>query len=138
MSVEFEDNSAPSGAMIFGGLLDRCTISPIAEINKYFGLSVSGITYLSLISNIKLGTSDLKSHDIRSKSVQICFCTGNTHDDNCSHQPLPVNVTHGQEFTISLVAVDQVNHTVANVCIFSSMESNKNWLNRGQIVQNTN
>ena len=135
VSVEFEDNSAPSGAMIFGGLLDRCTISPIAEVNK-FGLSVSGIMYLSLISNIKL--DDLKSHDIRSKSVQICFCTGITRDVNCSHQPSPVSVTRGQEFTISLVAVDQVNHTVANVVVFSSVESNKNWLSKGQTVQNTN
>jgi hypothetical protein len=52
VSIEFEDNSALSGAVIFGGLLDRCTISPIAEINKanktgeYLGLSAPCITYL--------------------------------------------------------------------------------------------
>ena len=143
VSIEFEDNSASNGAMIFGGLLDRCTISPIAEINKankskeYFGFSAHGITYLLLISNIKM--DELKSHEISSKSVQICFCTGNTCDVdiNCNHLPSPVCITHGQKFNISLVAVDQVNHTVPNVAIFSSMESSKNWLNKGQIVQNT-
>ena len=49
-----------------------------------------------------------------------------------------MEVTHGQEFTISLVAVDQVNHTVPKVVIFSSIQSTKNWLSKGQIVQNTN
>ena len=142
VSIEFKNNSASSGAVIFGDLLDRRTINPIAEINKakkgrgHFGFSAPGIMYLLLISNIKL--DDLKYHDIRSKSVQICFCIGDTHDDNCSHQPAPVEVTHGQEFTISLVAVDQVNHTVPNIVIFSSIKSTKNWLSKGQIVQNTN
>ena len=53
-------------------------------------------------------------------------------------QPAPVEVTHGQEFTISLVAVDQVNHTVPNIVIFSSIKSTKNWSSKGQIMQNTN
>jgi hypothetical protein len=125
VSIEFEDNSALSGAVIFGGLLDRCTVSPIAEINKannskeYLELSASGITYFLLISNIKI--DELKSHEIRSKSVQICFCTVNTHDVDCNHLPLPVKVVHGQEFNISLVAVDQVNGTVPNTVILSSM-----------------
>ena len=140
VGVKFENNSAPSGALIFGGLLDRCTISPIAEIRKYsrkhieiFGPTYYGITYLLYITNIV--DDDLKSLSIRSKPVQICFCTDTC--PNCSHQPSPIKVTHGQEFNISLVAVDQVNHTVANVTIFSSMESNKNWLGKGQIIQNT-
>ena len=141
VAVEFENNLAPNGSLLFGGLLDRRTLSPIAEIHKvnessreHFEISGPGITYLLHISNIMI--DDVISYDIiRSKSVLICFCTGNTSD--CSYHPPPVKVTHGREFNISLVAVDQVNHTVANVVIFSSMESNKNWLSKGQIVQNT-
>ena len=34
IGVEFGNNFAPSGTLLFGGFLDRCTISPIAEINK--------------------------------------------------------------------------------------------------------
>ena len=141
VGVEFENNSASSGALLFGGLLDRCTISPIAEINKvpvnergHFEDYGPGIMYLISITNID--SDDLKSHvGIRSKSVQICFCTGN--DPDCSYQPPTKNVAYGEEFSVSLVAVDQVNHTVANVSIYSSMESSMNWLSRGQIVQNT-
>ena len=139
VAIDFANNSAPSGPVLFGGLLDRCTVSPMAEIHKvnssreHFGISVPGITYLSHVSNISI--DDLRSLDIRSKPVQICFCVGNNSD--CNHHPSPVKVTHGKEFNISLVAVDQVNHTVENVSIFSSMESSLNWLSKGQIVQNT-
>ena len=138
VAVEFENNIAQSGALIFGGLLDRCTVSPIAEVDKYSRdhteLSKSanyGITYILNITNIT--NDDLKS--IRSKPVQICFCVGN--HPNCSHQPPSKRVNYGEKFNISLVAVDQVNHTVENVIIFSSVESSKNWLSKGQSVQNT-
>ena len=141
VGVEFEYNSAPNGALLFGGLLDRCTLSPIAEIHKvneslrkHFRISGPGIIYLLHISNVDVD-NDIKSHGIRSKSVQICFCKENK--SNCNHQPPPIEVTHGKKFIVSLVAVDQVNQTVENVSIFSSMESSLNWLSKGQIVQNT-
>ena len=141
VAIEFENNAAPNGSLLFGGLLDRCTLSPIAEIHKvdkssreHFEISGAGITYLLHVSNII--SDDVKCRNvIRSKSVLICFCSGNTSD--CSYKPPPIKVTHGREFNISLVAVDQANHTVENVAIFSSMESSENWLSKGQIVQNT-
>ena len=37
ISVEFSNNSAPSGGLLFGGLLDRCTPSQIAETKKATG-----------------------------------------------------------------------------------------------------
>ena len=139
--VEFENNSAPNGALLFGGLLDRCTLSLIAEIHKInesmwedFEISGPGITYFLCIANI-INFQGLKSYDIGSKPVQICFCVENA--SNCSYQPQPVKVTHGEEFSISLVAVDQVSHIVANVMIFSSLEPSLNWLSKSQIVQNT-
>ena len=142
VSIEFENNSAQSGAMLFGGLLDRCTVNPIAEIHKVnnniiwegFEKLGPGITYFVSITNI-INFEGLKSHDIRSEPVQICFCDGNT--SNCSYQQPPLKVTHGKEFKIPLVAVDQANYIVENVIIFSSMESSLNWLSKGQIVQNT-
>ena len=141
VAVEFENNWAPNGPLLFGGLLDRCTLSPIAELHKvvessreHFGISGPGIVYLLHISKIMLG--DIKSHAIiRSKSVLTCFCLGNI--PVCNYKHPPIKVTHGTEFNISLVAVDQVNNIVEKVTIFSSMESRKNWLDKGQIVQNT-
>ena len=59
--------------------------------------------------------SDIKSHAIiRSKSVLVCFCIGNTSD--CDYQPLPVKVTHGTKFNLLLVAVDQVNNIASGKC----------------------
>ena len=65
VGMEFENNSAPTSALLFGGLLDRCTISPIAEINKvtvYEGGHLEdygpGIMYLISITNID--SDDLK------------------------------------------------------------------------------
>ena len=129
VAVEFENNRAPNGPLLFGGLLDRCTLSPIAELHKvdessreHFGISGPGIIYLLHISNIMFG--DIQSHTIiRSKSVLICFCVGNI--PNCNYKHPPIKVTHGTEFNISLVAVDQVDNTVEKVTIFSSMESRK-------------
>ena len=72
---EFENNSAlEGGALIFEDLLDRCTLSPIAEIHKvneslseHFGIPATGIMYILNITNINF--DDLKSHSIRSKPM---------------------------------------------------------------------
>ena len=136
VGMKFKNNTASSGDVLFGGLLDRCTISPIAEVNKVNEYSLtSGITYILNITNIADDVLKYQNRSIRSRPVQICFCV-DTYPD-CGYQPSPIEVTHGTEFNISLVAIDQVNHTVENVTIFSTMESGKNWLSKGQIVQNT-
>ena len=134
IGLEFQNNSAPSGAVLFGGLLDRCTLSPIAEIYKYYGrVYFHAITYLLNITNLQI--RDLNSQVIRSKSVQVCFCRDNIPD--CNYQPPAIKVNKGEKFNVSLVAVDQINHTVTNVTIYSSMETVSNWLYRDQSVQYT-
>lgn len=55
---------------------------------------------------------------------------------NCSYQPAPIKVKKGEAFTISLAAVDQVNHTLDAV-VHSYLDSEKGGIGRGQMVQKT-
>ena len=121
VNVLFSGNTASEqGANIFGGLLDRCIPSPFAEVYKRRRLGAppshySGISYLGNITNITaLGT-------ISSLPVRVCFCKSNGEAD-CSYQPPTINIKKGEIFTVPLVAVDQVNHSV-DANIISSLSS---------------
>ena len=67
-----------------------------------------GLIYLRNISNIVLDS-------VSSLSVRVCVCDSK-RQPNCSYQPPTIKVMKGATFTVSLVAVDQVNHLVnANI-----------------------
>ena len=106
----FSDNTASErGANIFGGLLDRCISSPFAEVYWRASHYSTGVSYLYDITNITaLGT-------ISSLPIRVCFCKSESEPD-CSYQPPITKVKRGAAFTVPLVAVDQVNHSVdANI-----------------------
>ena len=132
VSLEFINNSATAynhGHALFGGLLDRCTLSPFAEVYHYDGIYYSNrATYITKVSNF---STNLQS--ISSKAVRVCFCREGT--PNCDYQPSGINVKKGKEFSISLVAVNQVNHTVNHTHIYSSLETSQ--LDIGQHSQKT-
>ena len=132
VSVEFMSNNN-SGSLVFGGLLDRCTPDPFAEIfTKYLShqVYIDGETYLKGISNID-------TDSIRSSPVRVCFCGPDDWPD-CSYEPPTIKVKKGESFNVSLVAVDQVNHTVANVMIHSSLKHTQSGLGEGQLTHVTN
>ena len=123
-STEFKDNFAiHAGHSLHGGLLDRCTVTFKAEIYKshFYDSHIkkvypSGRTILSGSSNfLKITNATLGS--ISSDPVRICFCR-NEHPD-CNYKPPIINVKRGDEFNVSLVAVDQVNHTLPNTMDYS-------------------
>ena len=129
-SIIFQENSAQrNGATIFGGLFDRCIPSPFAEIFYKSNMTlpdngaIDGVTYIQYFSNICLDK-------ISSKPVRLCFCHNGQH--NCSYQHPDVEVKKGETFTVTLVAVDQVNHTVPNVSIHSYLLSPESSLVEGQ------
>ena len=129
----FSNNSARiSGNDIFGGLFDRCTVSPLAEVLRYDVTleDLSGISYLQTLSDINAA-----DNSIASKPVRVCFCTNS--QPNCSYVPLPVLVKKGETFTISLVAVDQIDHPVSGN-IKSYLSSVKGGLAEGQTTQEIN
>ena len=87
-----------SGAVLFGGLLDRCTIN-----NKKYSYQKD---FVHLIVN-----------DTASAAVRVCLCYNNMTD--CSYRPKPYKVRKGESFVVPVVAVDQVNHTLsANIHSF--------------------
>ena len=118
-----------SGSSLFGGLLDRCTVSPFAEKYKESVLGVSsGFKYLELSSNIRINS-------VSSDPVKVCFCRESQPD--CTYQPPTIYVMKGQKFVTTVVAVDQVNHTVMNATIRSFLSSKLGGLGENQLNQTT-
>lgn len=117
--LTFTNNYAKaSGGTLHGGLLDRCTISPF---HKHYQRLFNGPTNMntSVFSFTENGAiHSLK--EISSEPVRICFCKHNKPD--CSFHPSIVRVKRGEKFTIKLVSVDHVNHTV-NATIYTSLSS---------------
>ena len=85
-----------------------------------------GFMYLGDISNIVLDT-------IASQPVRICFCSYLGLPD-CSYHPPTKLVKKGETFTVSVVAVDQANHTVASR-IINSLSSPSRGFGVGQQTQ---
>jgi predicted outer membrane repeat protein len=123
--LRFENNIANiSAATLYGGLLDRCTVSPFA--NKIFADEKD---------TLSLFTKNNDTDSISSAPVRVCFCAMNEPD--CSYQPPPIKIKKGQKFNVTVAAVDQVNHTVQNVTIRSSLYSKYGGLGENQLSQIT-
>ena len=121
----FINNTArKSGNTLHGGLLDRCTVSSFAEIfriEQYTHLNPSkldAISYFLNLTNIK--REDLQS-ELSSDPVRVCFCKNNQPD--CSYEPPTVFLRKGETFSVSLVAVDQVNSTIPYTNIHNSVSN---------------
>ena len=126
--ILFSDNIAnEQGTDIFGGLLDRCIPSSFAEVYLNPNTYYSGVSYLGDISNI------IALDTISSQPVRVCFCN-NHNEPDCSYQPPPIKVKKGKAFTVSLVAVDQVNHSV-DASIISSLFPHDGGFGEGQQIQ---
>ena len=138
INTYFNANSASvAGDVLYGGLLDRCGVSPFAEIFiKYTNSTPSSVSAISYIVNITdLDIQDFNSTKmISSDPVRVCFCRDNQPD--CSYHPQPESVRKGETFTVSLVAVDHINNTISNSTIhaYVSLEAK---LGEGQSLQQT-
>ena len=145
VSVKFEQNRAiSSGSILFGGLLDRCTLRLDSEylqqmgysINNplYFTPKVNGFTYFQNISNIGYDDNSDTPWIISSLPVRVCFCQSNKKY-NCSYKPDTLSIKKGERFSVSLVTVDQVNHTLGDTIIYSSLSYAESGLGDGQVIQ---
>ena len=137
-NIYFSQNYATiSGSTLYGGLLDRCTVSMLAEVYNYkkytaydskgrdggiaYFMNVSIPTYFTYIEDFSINTNI----SISSDPVQVCLCINNEHD--CTHQSR-YEVKKGEMFTVSLVAVDQIGQPV-NATIQTSL----NFAESGQV-----
>ena len=132
-NIRFLHNVAlERGSDLFGGLLDRCTPSLFAEVLQIRMQYYNGLTYFEGITQL----STLNS--VSSEPLRLCFCNKSVMDQDCSYQPPPIRVRRGETFTVSLVAVDQVDHTVAANIITSLSSSSEGGLGEGQQTQTAN
>ena len=139
-AIDFTNNHAnKSGSSdLYGGLLDRCTVNPFAEVYlRYNSLLKRNMTGLAYFNEIAVGDDgiDYTQIHISSDPVQLCFCKHGKPD--CNYQYPSRELQKGERFTIELVAVDQVNHTVPNVSIRSGLNNSDSSLAEGQMKQKT-
>ena len=137
ISTFFTNNTAhQSGSDIYGGLLDRCTINPNAElVPEYKHLNgfdyIKATTQLEQITDYRQQVEQPEYYlDVISKSevmglissdaVRIEFCLNNVISPYYNHPN--VSKKKGEMFTVSFVAVDQVGNPL-NATIFSSFSS---------------
>ena len=129
--TEFTNNHAlVRGSNLFGGLLDRCTQSPVNNIAKtqLNTMRINGLEKLLLFSNISTSIDSISS-----EPVQVCFCYQNR--PSCQEQQFPVEVRKGEKFKVPLVAVDQAQNVISAI-IYSFPKSNDSGLGEGQLIQN--
>ena len=86
---------------------------------------------MKLISNV------VDTEYISSLPVRVCFCRPDCSQPDCSYEPPIVYVKKGENFNMSLVAVDQVNHTLKGVEIYSSVNHAGSSLGENQSPQVT-
>ena len=128
--IVFMQNSARlSVSTLYGGLLDRCTVSPLGEVRnidrQYLGTRDEGRSYFDDTAISKYYDYDRfynfvdwflinTNISISSDPVQVCICIGRTF--NCTQQTDIIKVKKGETFIASLAAVDQIGHPVdANI-----------------------
>ena len=139
LSMHFSQNHANiSGSTLYGGLLDRCAVSPFAEVhNKYpraFKDRGNGITYFKNVSiptfrEIMIDTNLSLSSD----PVQVCLCFSADQNNDYTHQYY-TKAEKGQTVTLSVVAVDQIGQPVS-ATIQTSLHFTKSGLDEGQLAR---
>ena len=138
-SVHFEQNTAvldSGGPVLYSGLLDRCVIRPGSEFEIHNKL-MDGFTAFKLLTKIANVSNSKIDTVISSSPVRMCFCTPDGRPD-CGYEAPPIIVKKGFYFNVSIVAVDQVNHTLRNVSIHSSLQYAQSGLGDSELIQMTN
>ena len=118
-SVYFYENTANhSGADLFGGLLDRCTVNSYSKMVKYSSIP---------------GFANTIEQSSTSKPVRICLCNSSMNVV-CGSQPVTMRVKKDNVFAVHVAAVDHLNHTV-NATVNSYLSSTLGSLGESQQVQ---
>ena len=131
-SIKFTHNYANyAGSALFGGLSDRCIA--VSFIESFIDIPITtvlydGISYLKHISNIV--KDKISSHPVR-----VCFC--NNSQPDCGYELPMKQLTKGENLTVALVAVDQVNHTIRNTTIHAYLTYVESDFGESQLIQKT-
>ena len=117
-NINFTNNSASDGALLYGGLLDRCAIDSFAEQLQLVSDKPDALTYFS-----KMSLTNISYTEISSGPVRICLCEDNKI--NCSLSPPKVYVKSGQTFSLSVAVVNQVDVSDGNQVIVNAYLASK-------------
>ena len=130
-NIYFSGNHASRvGANLYGGLLDRCTTSIFSPLNK-----VDASHFVNGTALFKTLTGLVSLDSVTSDPLRVCFCNHNKQPD-CLHQPSPIRAIKGKSFNVSLVAIDQAEHSI-KATIHSLLKSNVSSIGQCQLVQDT-
>ena len=127
--LQFSRNTAIfSGSTLYGGLLDRCTVSPFVELSPLLRVDPKFknnglIHFKSAIDSTNLSIS--------SGPVKVCHCDNKEYVCELNYT-LSKSVRKGEVFTVPVVAVDQVSRPV-NATIQSSLNHSESGLAEGQL-----
>ena len=124
--LKFSQNTVRySGSTLYGGLLDRCAISP-------FAITVDPKFKTNGLVHFKSATASTNLF-ISSGPVKVCHCNNKDYDCELNYT-LSKSVRKGEVFTVSVVAVDQVSWPV-NATIQSSLTHSESGLAEGQLLR---
>ena len=115
--LEFFNNFATiSGAILYGGLLDRCISNFCAYPypNRPPSL-LPGPLYFKTVTSV----ADHNLASISSDPVKVCPCVNNQpdQDGNCTNRQHVVMIKKGERFGIPLAAYNQVDHPLNNTAV---------------------
>ena len=131
-SLRFSQNAAVySGSTLYGGLLDRCAVSPFVQQPPYYSrldprFKTNGLVHFK-------SATDSTNLSISSGPVKVCHCDNEEYDCELNYT-LSKLVRKGEVFTVSVVAVDQVSRPV-NATIQSSLTHSESGLAEGQLLR---
>ena len=130
--IDFSQNTAIySGSTLYGGLLDRCAVSPFVQMSHLIPFSEVDLKFKTngLVHFTSATASTILS--ISSGPVKVCHCDNKEYDCELNYT-LSKSVRKGEVFTLSVVAVDQVSRPV-NATIQSSLTHSESGLAEGQL-----
>ena len=130
-NIYFTNNTANvSGAVLYGGLLDRCTLDQFAEIIQIEGPTDDAVSYFELIS----GTTSL---DIASDPLRVCLCGEDDEVDCDTMVTTELTVVPGKVFNdLKFAVVDQRGAPFNNSHkIIASLSSESSRLEEGESQQ---
>ena len=131
--VYFSQNTAThSGGTLYGGLLDRCTVSPFAISIDKFPMH----HYLERGTALNYFKDHIVTSNVSISSAAMKVCTCNHGDNNCTQQYNfgQIEVKKGQVFSLLVVAVDQSGQPVSSV-IRAALTNTESGLAEGQLEQ---
>ena len=129
--LQFSQNTARySGPNLYGGLLDRCAVSPFVQVDLHSKGEVDPKFTTNGLIHFKSATNSTNL-SISSGPVKVCHCDNEEYDCELNYT-LSKSVRKGEVFTVSVVAVDQVSRPV-NATIQSSLIHSESGLAEGQL-----